>query len=210
MAGLQLEVGAITGRASLPLQTGTGNARRLGPAPLDVTPAQAKLLNTSLFELTASNRYATVFLGIADAANGTFEYVNGGHNPPLLFRSSLFGRPRVESLNHAGLPLGMFPKSVYERQQVPLCEGDVLVLYTDGVTDARNSAGHEFGEDRLRETIADAFNLPAAEISDRVRERLKDFVGPNPPFDDITLVVVKRKPWASGALGADGVGSRTY
>ena len=167
----------------------------------------AKSLNTSLFELTDNNRYATAFFGVVDRAMGTFEYVNAGHNPPLLFRSSRSGGPRVESLDHAGLPLGMFAKSVYEHRRVPLCEGDVLVLYTDGVTDAQNSAGDAFGEDRLRETVADALTLAAAEISDHIRKRLEDFVGVTPPFDDITLMVIKRKPRLESRMRhrADGI-----
>jgi sigma-B regulation protein RsbU (phosphoserine phosphatase) len=118
--------------------------------------------------------------------------------PGTTRRCSFDARYQAEptSLDNAGLPLGMFPKSVYDHQQVPLCEGDVLVLYADGVTDARNSAGDEFGEDRLSETISGALTLPAAQIGDRIRKHLEDFVGPTPAFDDITLVVVvvKRRP----------------
>ena len=86
----------------------------------------------------------------------------------------------------------MFPESVYEHQQVPLREGDVLVLYTDGVTDAQNSAGNDFGEDRLREAVADTFSLTAAEISNGIKIRLNEYVGLSPQFDDITVMVVKR------------------
>jgi serine phosphatase RsbU (regulator of sigma subunit) len=148
-------------------------------------------LNASLYELTASNRFATLFFAIIDNCNRRLEYVNAGHNPPLLFRGGPFDATSMQSLDHAGLPLGMLSGSQYECQQVALQEGDVLVAYTDGVTDAQNSAGEEFGEQRLREIVANALARPAAEISELVRSRLREFTGPAPPFDDLTLVVVK-------------------
>ena len=142
-------------------------------------------------ELTDSNRYATLFLAIIDTAHESFEYINAGHNPPLLFRSSAGDSPSAEPIDHSGLPLGMFPESVYEHWQLTFRQGDVLVLYTDGVTEAQNSAGEEFGEWRLREAVTSVLALSAAEIGSVVKQRLRDFVGQNPPFDDITLVVVK-------------------
>ena len=165
------------------------NAPALGEGSL---PRFASGLNASLYELTASNRYATLFIGILDTSDKTFEYVNAGHNPPLLFRSDLTTHTTTsESLDHAGVPVGLFPKTEYDRQQLVLREGDVLVLYTDGVTEALNLSGEEFGVPRLREAVTSALHLPATAISGRVKERLGEFLGESPPFDDTTLVVVK-------------------
>jgi serine phosphatase RsbU (regulator of sigma subunit) len=154
-------------------------------------------LNASLYELTASNRFATLFFAIIDTCNRSLEYVNAGHNPPLLFRNGPSKTVAVQSLDHAGLPLGAILGSQYECQKVSIQAGDVLVAYTDGVTEAQNSAGEEFGEQRLREVVANALARPAAEISERVRMRLRDFTGHALPFDDLTLVVIKVQSFRS-------------
>jgi sigma-B regulation protein RsbU (phosphoserine phosphatase) len=148
-------------------------------------------LNTSLYELTARNRFATLFFGMIDTANRTLDYVNAGHNPPLLFRYSDSPGPAVELLDHGGLPLGVLPASEYQSQQVALRDRDVLVVYTDGVSETRNPAGEEFGEERLRETLAGVLSRPAAEIQEHVRTRLREFSGQAPLIDDLTLLVAK-------------------
>ena len=155
-------------------------------------------LNESYFKLTASNRYATLFFALVDASRKTLHYVNAGHNPPLLFRNGGTGSPRgpraTESLEGGGPPVGIFPASQYQSEHIVLCDGDVLVVYTDGVADALNIHQEEFGEERLADVVRSTLALSAAEICKRVAEQLQAFVADSPQWDDITLVVMKVKP----------------
>ena len=148
-------------------------------------------LNTSLYELTASNRFATLFFGIIDSTRRTLDYVNAGHNPPFLFRHGSFSNPVVEVLDHSGLPLGAMASSRYQSQQVALGDGDVLVAYTDGVPETQNPAGEEFGESRLREAVTGVASRSATEIQERVQTELREFARQAPAVDDLTLIVAK-------------------
>ncbi|HYZ85209.1 MAG TPA: PP2C family protein-serine/threonine phosphatase [Bryobacteraceae bacterium] len=150
-------------------------------------------LNSSLYELTALNRFATLFFGIIDTANKTLDYVNAAQNPPLLFGCGQVANPDVEVLDHAGLPLGAMPASQYQSSQLPLCDGDVLVAYTDGLPETRNAEGEEFGEERLREAVRGVLSRPAAEIREHVRMQLREFAGETPAVDDLTLMIAKIK-----------------
>jgi sigma-B regulation protein RsbU (phosphoserine phosphatase) len=154
-------------------------------------------LNESFYKLTANNRYATLFFAVVDVSNQTLHYVNAGQNPPLLFRNStspahVLGT--TESLECGGPPVGLFARSQYRSEHVPLHDGDVLVAYTDGVVDALNPQQEEFGEARLSDIVRSSLSLSAAEICKRIAERLQAFVAESPQWDDITLVVMKVKP----------------
>jgi serine phosphatase RsbU (regulator of sigma subunit) len=153
-------------------------------------------LNHSLYKLTASERYATLFFALVDVSNLTLHYVNAGHNPPLLFRNDTSlarGLSTIESLEGGGPPVGIFARSQYRSEHVLLREGDVVVAYTDGVVDALNPQQEEFGEERLRDIIRLSLSLNAAQICERIAERLQAFVTKSPQWDDITLVVMKVK-----------------
>ena len=157
----------------------------------------ATQLNHSLYKLTAGDRYATLFFALVDVSDQTLHYVNAGHNPPLLFRngtSPAHGLSKIESLEGGGLPIGIFARSEYRSEQILLHDGDVLVAYTDGVVEALNSRQEEFGEERLSDIVRSSLSLSAAEICKRIAERLQAFVAESPPWDDITLVVMKMKP----------------
>jgi serine phosphatase RsbU (regulator of sigma subunit) len=154
-------------------------------------------MNYSLHELTDSERFATLFFALVDLPNQTLQYVNAGHNPPLLFRMgnpSVPGGSAPERLDGGGPPVGVFPQSQYRSDQVLLRDGDVLVAYTDGVIEAQNPQQEEFGEDRLRHIVHRSLPLTAAQICERVQEGLRVFMVENPQSDDITLVVMKVKP----------------
>jgi sigma-B regulation protein RsbU (phosphoserine phosphatase) len=154
-------------------------------------------LNDSMYRLTPSNRYATIFFGVVDLSSQTLHYVNAGHNPPLLFRNGTStahcGSP-AESLQDGGLPVGLFARSQYRSQRVFLHDGDVLVAYTDGVVEALNPQREEFGEERLSDIVRSSFSLSAAEISKEIADRLQSFMAGGPQWDDITLLVMKVKP----------------
>jgi len=151
-------------------------------------------LNRSLFSLTASNRYATLFFASVDLTSRTLCYINAGQNPPLLFRGAAQradGVTMPAMLNDGGPPAGLLPASTYRSQRMALTDGDVLVAYTDGVVDALNSQQEEFGEDRLIGAVHSVRHGTAAEICRQIDARLRSFVGQSAQFDDITLVVMK-------------------
>jgi sigma-B regulation protein RsbU (phosphoserine phosphatase) len=183
-----------------------------------VTPPElVAAMNRLLYRSAARNRFATFFYAEFDEASGRLVYVNAGHNPPLLFRgmpgvgagsgalrraaaggdggaTTLAAPPKsLLRLSTGGLVIGALAGVAYEQAEVVLEPGDVLVAYTDGVTEAWNAADEEFGEDRLAEVVSASAHLPAAAVADEVVRAVRSFVGPIPPHDDITLVVAKVK-----------------
>lgn len=153
-------------------------------------------LSECLYEQTADERYATLFLAVVDTRSMLLSYVNAGHNPPLFFRKWTLSKQQSASdvLDKGGPPIGMFRRSQYQCGQILLQEGDVLVFYTDGITDAVNQELVQFGEERLGKSIGQSLSLSAAEICQRIREHLQTFTGATPQWDDITLAVMKVKP----------------
>lgn len=145
-------------------------------------------VNEYLAENTPANRFVTLFIGELDPAVGQFRFINAGHNPPLLGRAD----GTVEQLDSGGLPLGIMPFSEYEAGTVSLGTGDVLVIYSDGVSEANNLAEEEFGLERLTEVIKANVARSASAIRDKVESALSAFTGTAAPNDDITLVIVKR------------------
>src|SRR6267142_3981251 len=144
-------------------------------------------VNYLLWESIERNQFVTAFYGILDAANRTLSYSNAGHNPPLLINEE--GEPRF--IERGGLPLGMFRDTRYYEYFLSLEPGEMLVLYTDGATEALNPAGEEFGRDRLAEVVKVGRTLTAREIvASLEREVLKwtDGVGAT---DDVTFFVIK-------------------
>ena len=137
---------------------------------------------------TPSNRYATAILVIYDPTTGECSWVNCGHNDGIVLRAN----DEVQMLECSGLALGLFPKRTYEEQDFTLADGDLLALYSDGVTEAQNETEKEFGLDRFTACLRANRHLPAPQIVDAVFREIDAFVGDAPQFDDITLMVVKR------------------
>ncbi len=135
-----------------------------------------------------SNRFITFFYGVLNPATGNLAYANAGHNPPFLVRSS----GDVEALSSGGAVLGVIPNTPYSESAVTLASGDLFVIYSDGVTDATNTAEEEYGEARLINVLRQDRNEPAASIVNRVMESLNEFTAGAPQVDDITLVVARR------------------
>jgi serine phosphatase RsbU (regulator of sigma subunit) len=119
-----------------------------------------------------------------DTATGKLTYANAGHNPPLLVR----GSGQVDSLATTGTVLGVFAESAYEQGDFVVVPGDRLVLYTDGITEGRNPAGDEFGEDRLSESAARHRALPAEEMLAGIMADVEGF-NAGAYEDDATLIV---------------------
>jgi sigma-B regulation protein RsbU (phosphoserine phosphatase) len=156
-------------------------------------PFVAKRTNDLMYASTPSNRYATAILVVYDPLSGACRWVNCGHNDGIILRRG----GDVEMLPCSGLALGLFPKRTYEEQEFQLDEGDLLCLYSDGVTEAQDLSEVEFSIERLTECLRDHRDLPASGIVDCVFRDIDAFVGSAPQFDDITLMVVKRGAKAS-------------
>jgi serine phosphatase RsbU (regulator of sigma subunit) len=138
-----------------------------------------------------ASMFVTVFYGVLDPVSGTLTYCNAGHNPPYLL-SAPHG-DTVRLLGKTGMALGVVENTTWEQAAVPMATGDVLVLYTDGVTDAENEQGTFFGQERLLEVLRTNQEHPAQDIQDTLITHIHDFVGHAPQFDDIALMVVARE-----------------
>ncbi len=146
-------------------------------------------LNRIILSNCPTNRFISFFIGILDPKSGELAYVNAGHNPPLLVRKN----GSVEDLQTTGLILGIMPSAVYEQKMCTLEPDDLVVLFSDGVTEAsRQEDGEEFGEKRLADTLARERTGSAQSIVEAVNRTLQEFTGGAPPADDITVVVAKR------------------
>jgi phosphoserine phosphatase RsbU/P len=135
-----------------------------------------------------SNRFITFFYGVADPTSGELAFANAGHNPPFVVRQS----GEVESLNGGGPVLGIVPFAPYKQESIRLDPGDLLVIYSDGVTEANNVSEEEFGEERLVEVLRSHRGKPAGAIINAIMEALGKFTMGAPQGDDITLVVACR------------------
>lgn len=145
-------------------------------------------LNQVLNEITDSGRYVTLFYGKLDVARSELEYTNAGHLPPLLLRQS---SPAPIFLDVGGTVVGLFEQSNYEAARVRLEKGDVLVLYTDGVTETTDAAGEQFSVDRLMALVRDSPNQTAHELVNTIVNAVAQFRGDKDLEDDLTLVVVR-------------------
>jgi serine phosphatase RsbU (regulator of sigma subunit)/anti-sigma regulatory factor (Ser/Thr protein kinase) len=141
--------------------------------------------------LVADNRemmFATLFCGVLDASSGTLTYCNCGHNPPLVVRE---GSGRCERLHANSPPLGIEKDIAYQMQSVTLSSGDMVFLYTDGVTEAQNAEGVQFGMERLEQVTTAGSTPSARETVERVLHRVAEFSEGVSQFDDVTCVALK-------------------
>ncbi len=147
-------------------------------------------VNRLVHETTEGERFITTFYGLIDPENKRLLYINAGHNPPLLLRAD--GTKRL--LDQSGLPLGVFADSRYSESVVDFLPGDILALYTDGVTEARNSRDESFGLERLERVVRQAGDLRAHQICQAVTTSVNDFSADiGGPEDDLTISIVKVK-----------------
>jgi serine phosphatase RsbU (regulator of sigma subunit) len=145
-------------------------------------------INTYIFENSPPNKYLTLFYGALEPESGALVYSNGGHNPPILVRRS----GEVSTLDKGGLPVGLMQMAEYSEDSVQFQPGDVLVIYSDGITESINDSDEEFGEERLIEVVKHNIHRSASGIRDRIDEALSRFVGSAAPVDDMTLMIIKR------------------
>jgi sigma-B regulation protein RsbU (phosphoserine phosphatase) len=153
--------------------------------------ALMKNLNRLTYDATPSNRYATFFYAQYYSSERRLTYVNAGHNAPMLLRAA--GGP-VERLDTGGTVIGSFPSVVYEQGTLTLEPGDLLVAFTDGVSEAQNASDEEFGDERLLQTIERGRQVDAVELIRRIVASVDAFAAGAPQFDDLTLVVLRVRP----------------
>jgi sigma-B regulation protein RsbU (phosphoserine phosphatase) len=145
--------------------------------------------NLAIIADQRSKMFATVFVGFLALDSGSMEFASAGHNPPLLHRAA---KGHCESLEASGVAMGLFKSADFVSETVTLAEGDVLVLYTDGITEATNAAEEEFGEKRLENLIRQNANLSAQELAQLIITAAAAFSQDQGAIDDETLVVIKR------------------
>lgn len=144
-------------------------------------------VNDYLYETNLPESFVTAVYGVLDRRNHIFSYGNAGHNPP--FRMSREGR--VDYLETGGLLLGAFSHVQYEETQLKLSPGDILVFYTDGLTEAFDKAGNEFGLDRLEKLVWEHRHLPAQQLVRRIADVVHDYQASASVQDDLTLSIIK-------------------
>jgi phosphoserine phosphatase RsbU/P len=156
-------------------------------------------VNQMIFDASAEDRYATLFYAQYDPTTRRLLYVNAGHCAPMLFRrvseQSGQGATPVERLDQAGGPVvGLMPKCPYEQAEVLMSPGDVLVIYSDGISEAMNPSLEEWGERRLIDSVGSPNGQPAQELIARIMQSADTFASGAAQHDDMTLVVLHAVP----------------
>jgi sigma-B regulation protein RsbU (phosphoserine phosphatase) len=151
------------------------------------TATLAAALNRQLYQSIATGNFATFCCAFYDDASGDLTYTNAGHVPPVIVRGS-----RMLRLEKGGTVLGIFPQTTYEQETIRLEPGDLLVAFTDGITEPENSYGEEFGEQRLFELLRRSAHLPPAEIISTVMAAVHEWTASPEQPDDMTVLIARR------------------
>jgi sigma-B regulation protein RsbU (phosphoserine phosphatase) len=149
--------------------------------------AVMRKVNSLLHESTDRGKFVTAFYGVLDYRNRVISFSNAGHNPPILFRQD----GPIEYLEEGGVALGVLAEARYEDRPVALRPGDVLLFYTDGVSEAQSPSGEQFGQQRLERLVAGLTGQRAADIMAAVIAAVLEWSGEAGHDDDVTLVVLK-------------------
>lgn len=144
-------------------------------------------LNKQLYANTSSEKYATFCFGLYDEASGVLTYTNAGHLPPILLRGG-----EATNLEVTGTVVGAFPFAQYEERQVRMESGDLLVAYTDGITEPENAYGEMFGEERLKDLLLRWAENDSSETIARTMEAVKQWTGSSELQDDMTMLIMRR------------------
>jgi sigma-B regulation protein RsbU (phosphoserine phosphatase) len=144
-------------------------------------------VNRQLHASTDPQHFATLFLGIFDPRQRTLAYSSGGHNSPILLRRN----GRIELLEKGGLPLGAFDFGQYEEETIVLEPGDLLCMYTDGLTESKNLDDEEFGTARVEQLLLQHREMPVGHLIGRLHEEVMAFSGHEEADDDITMVLMR-------------------
>jgi len=147
-------------------------------------------LNATILQSANSNNFVSFFYGEVEGPTGALKYVNAGHNAPILVKAET---GEVERLLPCGLILGVFPGAKHDERETSLGPGDILVAFSDGITETQNEKGDEFGEERLIEILTANRHESPAVLQQMVGESRKVFSGAEPQYDDVTMIIIKRQ-----------------
>lgn len=179
VAGKALPAALLMARVQATLRALAGEVTEL--------PALAARANAILCRDGLPNRFATLVYAELREGSGRVSMVNAGHLPPLVVSGSGF-----HEMPRGGMALGMFPGAVYQEQTVDLQPGDMLIVYSDGVTEAMDAAGDFFGDERLRDLLPGLGSRSAAEAGQTILRAVDAFSRDTRPYDDLSLVVLRR------------------
>jgi len=166
-------------------------SRTLVRANVTGNPGTAKAIqraNNLISQDARSGMFVTLFYAVLDSKRKRLNYVNAGHNPPLLLKEAAGG---VILLEAKGIALGVLDDIDLEERELELASNDVVIFYTDGVTESINEKEEQFGQDRLIAAIEKGIDLPVQDLIDKVKEEVTTFARGQPQFDDLTLVALK-------------------
>jgi serine phosphatase RsbU (regulator of sigma subunit) len=145
--------------------------------------------NGVIYDNSPQQFYATFFLTDVNTTTGKMRYVNAGHIPPILYKKA---SDSVVRLEEGGTVLGLFDIAPFTEGESELSSGDILVVFTDGISEAWGADEEEYGEERLAELVRDNASLSAAELETLIQKEVDTYTGGAPPTDDKTIIVVKR------------------
>jgi len=147
-------------------------------------------VNQRILDDTSAKQFVTVFYGVLDPVSGRFVYANAGHSPPLIFNSQ--SDEKLIRLENTGKPLGLFEDEVWEQGETVLSPGEVVVIYTDGVSEAQNDQQEFFDESGLVASVKQHLGAPAGDIANGILANVKKFIAGAPQGDDIGIAVLTR------------------
>jgi len=144
--------------------------------------------NRTISQEAKLGMFVTMFYGVLDTRQGVLSYVNAGHNPPFLYSQT---SGDIHMLRARGVALGVLDGASFEQREIALKKGDIVVFYTDGITEAMNDSEELYGNERLTGLVAGSAGLPAREIAGKIKDDVFAFAQDRPQHDDFTLVVMK-------------------
>ncbi len=147
-----------------------------------------KNVNKQILHNARANLFVTVFFGVLDPTTGQFRYANAGHNPPYLFGTE----NGIKTLDNTGMPLGIDQENEWTQNEIIISPGEVLLMYTDGVTDAQNAAGEFIDRKVILSSLQQNLGKTVQQVQSSVLDKIHRFVGDAPRFDDLTLVILSR------------------
>jgi phosphoserine phosphatase RsbU/P len=186
---LALAVGDASGKglaAALMISNVQSSLRTAASFTGNDLSAMLRAVNRQVYASSLADRYATLFCGVFNGETRTLEYVNAGHNPPFVIREDR----SIIWLEAGGPPVGMFPDSTYEQAAIQLNPGDLVIAYTDGVIEAENPAGEEWGVEGLRKVAAESVTQCAEQVVHAIFTSMDEF-SRECPTDDATVVVLR-------------------
>jgi len=174
-------------QSALRAQFYDGLAPTLAPSTSALSTAEVvSRLNIQLYDSTPREKYATFFFAVYDAATRSLTYTNAGHLPPVLFR-----RGKVERLKVGGTVVGLFSPMTYEQAEIQIQPGDLLLAFTDGITEPENIYGEEFGEERVLEVVHRALGASPQILAEEIYRSVSDWTGSPELQDDMTMLIAK-------------------